>query len=268
MKSLSAGNVVSVGLRIYRDNFKQYYSLAFIAALWSWIPIYGTAKFLAAMGLISRLAFGEITDNPETITEARRHLKPKMWSFLGAALLVGLRLLLGYLLAAVAMVLLFAVIGLLSRVLGGVGAITSIISAVLGVVGLIAFVIYIVRLIALFLIFDLPLAVEENISASQSVKRSIELTKGSVWNIQLVVFIASLITIPLWSVAIAIQVFPEFLKNSDSPVPFAVVYILSLVVSSATSAFITPLWQTIKTAVYYDLRVRREGLGMQLRDKI
>lgn len=33
MKPLGVGNVVSAGLRIYRDNFKKYYRLAFIAYL-------------------------------------------------------------------------------------------------------------------------------------------------------------------------------------------------------------------------------------------
>ena len=33
MKPLSVGNVISAGLRIYRDNFKNYYRLALIGSL-------------------------------------------------------------------------------------------------------------------------------------------------------------------------------------------------------------------------------------------
>lgn len=29
---------------------------------------------------------------------------------------------------------------------------------------------------------------------------------------------------------------------------------------------ILPFWQTVKAVVYYDLRSRHEGLGLQLRD--
>jgi hypothetical protein len=33
------------------------------------------------------------------------------------------------------------------------------------------------------------------------------------------------------------------------------------------SIVILPLWQIIKAVIYYDLRGRREGLGLQLRDR-
>jgi len=105
MKPLSVGNVVSAGLRIYRDNFKKYYRLAFISSLWAWIPIYGTAKFYAYQGLISRLAYGEIIEQPETVRDANRHVKGRMWSFLGAAILVWLRFLLAYILGLLAIIL-------------------------------------------------------------------------------------------------------------------------------------------------------------------
>jgi hypothetical protein len=29
---------------------------------------------------------------------------------------------------------------------------------------------------------------------------------------------------------------------------------------------VMPFWQSIKAVIYYDLRSRREGLGLQLRD--
>jgi hypothetical protein len=35
----------------------------------------------------------------------------------------------------------------------------------------------------------------------------------------------------------------------------------------AASVIVLPLWQTIKAVIYYDLRSRREGLGLQLRDR-
>ena len=84
MKPLTVGNVVSAGLRIYRDRFFDYYKLAFIGSLWVLVPVYGWAKYSAMMGLISRLAFGEVTEKPEPIRDAQRFIKPRMWSFLGA----------------------------------------------------------------------------------------------------------------------------------------------------------------------------------------
>ena len=66
MKPLTVGNVVSAGLRIYRDRFLEYFRIAFIGYLWILVPIYGWAKFAAMNGLIARLTFGEVTEKPET----------------------------------------------------------------------------------------------------------------------------------------------------------------------------------------------------------
>ena len=62
MKSLSIGNIVSAGLRIYRDHFSDYFRLAFIGYLWIIVPVYGWAKLATNMGLISRLVFAEIAE--------------------------------------------------------------------------------------------------------------------------------------------------------------------------------------------------------------
>ncbi len=31
--------------------------------------------------------------------------------------------------------------------------------------------------------------------------------------------------------------------------------------------FLLPFWQTIKAVIYYDLRTRREGMGLELRKR-
>ncbi|MEO1801116.1 MAG: DUF975 domain-containing protein, partial [Cyanobacteria bacterium J06629_2] len=126
MKPLSVGNVVSAGLRIYRDNFKKYYRLALIGSLWGIIPIYGWAKFYAQQALIARLAYGEVTETPESVQDANRFIKGRMWSFLGAAILVSLRFFLAYILGAIAIFIVTAgltfVITLGLSFLGDVGA--------------------------------------------------------------------------------------------------------------------------------------------------
>jgi hypothetical protein len=52
-ESLSVGNVVSAGLRIYRDHFKPYYLEALRSYLWVLVPVYGWAKCLAIQGFRS-----------------------------------------------------------------------------------------------------------------------------------------------------------------------------------------------------------------------
>ncbi|NJO94278.1 MAG: hypothetical protein HC820_07955 [Hydrococcus sp. RM1_1_31] len=128
--SLSVGNVVSAGLRIYRDRFKLYFSLALQAYLWLIVPVYGWAKFFAILGLISRLAYGEIVERPETVSEARRHTNARMWSFLVASLLVTL-IFIG------AMIAVFVVAGIIFAVLAVIAQQNPIAIALLGMLGVI-----------------------------------------------------------------------------------------------------------------------------------
>jgi hypothetical protein len=264
MKPLSVGNVVSAGLRIYRDNFKKYYRLAFVAALWSWIPIYGWAKFYFIQGLISRLAYSEIIEKEETIQEAQRSIKGHWWSFLGAALLVSLRLLLAYI---VGVFLLFVLVGIVvvgSRIILP-EAISYTLAILVGTIGLCIFLGYLVRLISSYFVSELFLSVEDNINASKALKRSQELSQGNIVNLVIIVLISSLISFPLWGLILAIQLLPEFLPSSDSASLASIFTVVQLIFNSVTSALIIPFWQSVKAFVYYDLRVRREGMGIDLR---
>ena len=271
MKPLSVGNVVSAGLRIYRDNFKKYYRLAFIGSLWGLIPIYGWAKFYAHQALIARLAYGEVTEQPESIQDANRLIKGRMWSFLGAALLVSLRFILAYILgviaiAVVAGILIAGITMALSAVFGDSGATVGIIISILIYIAVfVLFFGYLIRLFASFSASELLLSTEENINASQSLKRSQELTKGYLKNLVLIYLIASLVSFPLLGLIFTLQVLPAFVQESYPFLSTGIFTILQLVFNSITSALILPFWQSIKAVIYYDLKVRREGMGLDLR---
>lgn len=268
MKPLSVGNVVSAGIRIYRDHFKLYFQLALQAYLWLIVPVYGWAKFSYFMGLISRLAYSEVLERPETFQDARRHVKPKMWEFFLASLLVSI----------IVSVALFAAI-IVSAIIGGIFAaifaqqsspnlVGILIAVVFGLIYLFALIFAYVWLVSRLLIVELPLAIETNVDCASAIKRSWELTKGSVFRIQGVVFIAFLISIPIsivLQIASAIfQVLPAVFLPPDSPIT-AILYVLGLIlVTVVGGAFMIPFWQAIKAVIYYDLRVRREGMGMEL----
>ena len=271
MKPLSVGNVVSAGLRIYRDNFKKYYKLAFISALWSFIPVYGWAKYYSIQGLIARLAFGEITEKPETVGDANRYVQGRMWSFLSAAFFVGLRFFGAYILGLIALGLSIAIVTTiltagLSAALGDAGnGIAAVIVILLGIVGFVLFFSYLTRLLASLFVSELSLAVEDNRNASQALKRSQELTKGYLFNVVLILIIAALISFPLWGVIFTLQILSSYITSTDLPIPFAVLYVLQLAFNAVTSALVIPLWQCVKAVIYCDLRVRREGMGIDLR---
>lgn len=261
---LSVGNVVSASLRIYRDHFKSYFGLAFVACLWLLVPVYGWAKYSVISALISRLAFGEVSEHPEIVSDARREVNPRMWSFLGAGILTGLILTGVYLAGAIAMIIL------------GVGAAAIVgqnypIIIALVVVAVIAFLIIYIRIVSRLLIVELPLAMENDVTASSAIGRSWELTKDSVGRIQWIVFVGILVSLPITIfvqiVSVIIQVVLSTVLGADSSLFLLVYYILILLLSFASSAALLPFWQAMKAIIYYDLRSRKEGLGLEIRDR-
>ena len=262
MKPLSVGNVVSAGLRIYRDNFKKYYRLAFIGSLWALIPIYGWAKYCAYNALIARLAYGEVTEKPETIQDANRLIKGRMWSFLGAAILVGLRFLLAYILGGIAVSI---VTGVIVRALSFLGSIGTVLGILLSIAIFVLFIGYLIRLFASFSATELLLATREDLNASGSIRASKELTEGYLKNLILIFLISSLVSLPIWGLIFTLQVLPSFLQNNNPFFASGLFTIFTLIFNSATSALILPFWQSIKAVIYYDLKVRREGMGLDLR---
>ena len=261
---LSVGNVVSASLRIYRDHFKSYFGLAFVAYLWLLVPIYGWAKYSATSALISRLAFGEVREKPETVSDARREVNPRMWSFFGAGILTFLIYIGVYVAGTIAIAILA----------GGATAIFGqnyVVIAAFMVVAVIAFIIIYIRIISRLLIVELPLAIENNIGATSAIGRSRELTKGSVGRIQWIFVVAFLISLPITIVvqilSLIVQSVLTAVLGAESPIFFLVYYLLILPFSFGSGALITPFWQAIKAIIYYDVCSRKEGLDLQIRDR-
>lgn len=301
MEPLSVGNVISAGLRIYRDNFTKYFQLAFSGYLWIFLPIfilgiiagvavgilgegsaasgilvllivaaivclvYGCAKYYAIAGLISRLAYYEIAEQPEAVQDARRYIKPRTWKFLIAGVLVSL-ILLGALIAYL------LVVGIVGGIIGVVSSQDTSVATTIGIAFTITMVLlaifgFIWLFSRLFLV-ELPLAVEESISATGSIGRSWQLTKSSIGRIQLAVFLAFLISIPIVLViniiSFVLQIAIEAGIESN-PGLAIIAIILYVLIALAGGALMVPFWQVIKAIIYYDLRVRHEGMGINLR---
>ncbi|NEP79041.1 MAG: DUF975 domain-containing protein [Okeania sp. SIO3C4] len=301
---LSAGNIVSAGMRIYRDHLKPYFGVAIRATLWSFLPflalipiplifiysqgdtsisiflllipawlllfIYCSAKSIVNNAIIARLVFGELTNQPETVREASRILKPKMWTFFLAFFLLSLIGIGIWLILSIFMGILAGIIaGMANTGQQNVGA--TVVLALIGIVIFIIALIFIVRLLTRFFVIDMPLAVEENITATQTLGRSWELTKGYVGRIFVVLFIASLVTIP---VAMIVQIIVGILQGiltaiiptDSTDQSFELLLLLmGYSIGLLSNVFLLPFWQAIKAVIYYDLRTRREGMGLQLR---
>jgi hypothetical protein len=252
---------VTAGFQLYRSHLKDFFKIGLFAYLWTIIPIYGWAKFAMNSGLIARLAFADLTHQPETLESARREVTPRLWPFLSVAFrFVGLLILLyiGVLVLLVGGVLVLASVG--RAVLGEAGGLLVGLWIVAGLIGgAIALLIFMSR----WIVAEVPLAIETGVNGSQSIDRSWMLTKNSVGRIQLIVAVAFLVTLPITAIT---GYLPQiFLIGIDAESPsFGLVYLISTAASLVGGAIVLPFWQCIKAVLYYDLRSRKEGLDLQL----
>jgi hypothetical protein len=269
IEPLSVGNVVSTALVLYRSHFKTYLQLALKAHLWVLLPIYGWAKYVAISGMISRLAFGELASQPESVNSAHNYIKPRLWSFFRVAFQVSLMLLGIYIGLSIAFYIGVFLVGfgfgwVLTNLLGN-PIITIIIIAILGILGFVGFIYGWLWFISRWFVAEVPLAVEESINGRESIDRSWKLTKNSVRRIQGVVQVAFLVTFPLVGLTGYLPQILLLQLEAGSSL-FLFVYFISFLTSLGGGILLLPFWQALKAVVYYDLRNRREGMGLRLRD--
>ena len=264
LRPLSIGNVASTGVRLYRSHFKTYLKLALFAYLWLLAPIYGWAKYLAISGLIARLAFGDLTNQPESVKTARRQVNRRLWAFLGLAFTVGGLFVSIFLGMGIVMILLWgfegrAIAALISH-LGKAGLI-GVVAIVIAIVAIV--VISIIWLVSRLLFSEVPLAIEADITIGQSISRSWVLTQAVVHRVIGIVAVSSLITLPI---VVLMNIIPDLLISkleNESTTP-SIAYPGLLMLRVTGSIFELPFWQAVKAVLYYDLRSRKEGLDLQL----
>ncbi len=240
---LSAGNVVSISVSIYRANLDQFLRVSFLAVAWSFLPIYGWAKSSRNAALLSRLAFQVLIGEPETTEEARDRLGGRLWGFLGAYLVVGL--LMGVVVLVLSISCLITGAFLVELVhdqpplaLGvGIGC---------WVVGLVFWLFAVTWVYSRFYFPELPLVQESGSTPFSAVGRSWQLTRGNVWWIQNILLVDFLVTVP-------VQLITQGLNLLFAFVP-----------GIAGAVIILPLTQTIKAVTYYNLYYLQEGGGLSL----
>jgi hypothetical protein len=270
IQPLSLGNVVSAGLRLYRSHLKSYLKLGFNAYLWVFVPIYGWAKCGATLALISRLAFGELVDQPEPIEAGRRIVNSRMWQFFIMGLLMfGI---------GVGLIIPFSIfIGIITAVFigsfaagGSINPTTILVISLFTLILIPLFIVAVLWVQARFFVVELPLAIEDNVDGISTIGRSWELTKGHAWRIVAILFVGYLIAIPIQIpfaiLSTIIQLALVSLSQENRNLIF-VPQLVNIIMNLISAALVVPFWQSIKAVVYYDLRSRREGMGLKLRDR-
>ncbi|MEL6815640.1 MAG: hypothetical protein AAFP03_12600 [Cyanobacteria bacterium J06598_3] len=266
---LQPGNVVSAAIRLYRDRFKMYLGLSVRAYLWVFVPVYGWAKYGMYTGAMSRLAYKELIDQPETSEQSLQALQPKMWGFLGVGLLLGCIFFGAYIGIALASVIVAFIIGGLLGVLGGAifGAeVGGFIGGAIGaIVFFLALVLGLLWIAGRLLIAEVPLAIEPLNDVTKSIGRSWTLSKQSIWRIQFVIMAAFLTTLPVLLVTSYLPQIPLLAQEPGTP-EYWTIYFIVLIPSLIGNMMVLPFWQAVKGVLYYDLRSRREGLDLAIAD--
>lgn len=270
--------MLAIALGLFYATTQRYFTtLGLVIPAWVVLMVFCSARSYSLSAAIARLGFGDLTQQPESIESACRYTRARQWQFLWVYVLLFLLgasvSLLFYIVAAVVVVVMLVFVGgtdfLLnpqSAALVNPGLILLAFLVFLGIVGLLIWMLtwFSIR----FSVPDLPLAVEPGLKATQSLGRSWELTHKNVGRIFLILLVTWIATIPLQFViqillGIAqkaiVRIYPE-----NSPLYGLLTFGSSFLISLLLGIFTLPLWQSIKATIYYDLRRRREGLGLQL----
>jgi len=251
-----------------------------ISLVWMIVGIYCWAKYLVNTALISRLSFQELINRPETVKQGRDRIKPRIWQFLLAAVLLILLFFALYIIVALVFIILIAGITI---VIGGLAATTfqepntamtgaTIIAFVLAyVLALLGFILAFLWFYAKVFLIALPIATTSETSAIEALGIVWSLTKKNVLRLISVLLIVGLINLPILGItqilAIQVQLILGSILSPDSPLFFAFSYVFAFILGTIANILPLPLWQSAITSSYYDLRMRKEGLDLNIRDR-
>ncbi|WP_419547058.1 hypothetical protein [Microcystis sp.] len=295
---LNIGNTINTAFRLYRDRFQTYVFFAVRACLWSLLPlilqlilsqllyqtitpeegsdiglrlflfpvqIFSAAKYLFNSAVISRLAFQDIIYQPETAGQAEKKVKPKMWrlwwmqvllGLLGAAIILAITL-------SLALVSFIPILGVLLILLASF-----------------CLPVFFLWLSARICIAELPLVIEDNLGSWQAIKRGWHLTKNSAWRIVGVIFIASLLIIPVYILSWALASIPFWVNFSsfysslesvedwqtlaENPLFFRQMAMFSYGLTTIfllLNILLVPFWQSLNSVIYNHVLDQKKNDG-------
>jgi len=295
---LNIGNTINTAFRLYRDRFQTYVFFAVRACLWSLLPlilqlilsqllyqtitpeegsdiglrlflfpvqIFSAAKYLFNSAVISRLAFQDIIYQPETAGQAEKKVKPKMWR------LWWMQVLLGLLGAAIILAITLS-LALVSFI--------PILGVLLILPAFFCLPFFFLWLSARICIAELPLVIEDNLGSWQAIKRGWHLTKNSAWRIVGVIFIASLLIIPVYILSWALASIPFWVNFSsfysslesvedwqtlaENPLFFRQMAMFSYGLTTIfllLNILLVPFWQSLNSVIYNHVLDQKKNDG-------
>jgi hypothetical protein len=227
-------------------------TVAFLGVAMFGMAIVYFVTYAVALGATTVAVSELYMGRPVTIRSAFTPLRGKVGRLALLLLLVSLRtfgvLLLGGLtigVSAAVMALGSPILGFLMILMGGLGT----------------FVLWI-WLILRYAV-AVPAAVLEDETSTQAIRRSVHLTRGSLWRVGVLLVFTMVITYGVLMIFQGPFVFAAALAEPGAPSAFWM-NLLGTIFGSIGGAFTAPLMVVAFAVLYYDLRVRHEGLDLQM----
>jgi hypothetical protein len=238
--------------------------------------IFGVAKYGYNETLIAANAYRHLDNQLEASRDTNQRLKKKLWPFLFVRFLVGCILYMVNIASSFFQQIATAFFNFKNETVLAIGGI------LLFVVVLATWAVQLWVTARLF-IPDLIVAEEEGMKVVDSIPRAWSLSQGQGMRILTVLFVAGLLVLPFYSVAIILAVtlgvillpsglWQVVMRPGTTP-PEAVIQLLwglgiallvYVLLIQLIQIVVMPFWQTLKAVIYYDLLNRREGLGLTL----
>jgi Membrane domain of glycerophosphoryl diester phosphodiesterase len=223
----------------------------FIAAMAGMLVVYFVA-YAVALGATTVAVSELYMGRPITIRGSYVPLRGKVGRLALLLVLVSIRLF-GVLFIAFAGIGIAAVIAsLVSPILGGLLMVT-------GMFGALALWIWLILRYAV----SVPAAVLEDETATAAIRRSIDLTRGSLGRVFMLLLFTMIITYAVLAIFQGPFLVAATLAGPEAPTAFWM-NLLGTISGSIGGAFTAPLMIVAFAVLYYDLRVRHEGLDLQV----
>ncbi|MCU0570023.1 MAG: RDD family protein [Oculatellaceae cyanobacterium Prado106] len=243
---------------------------------------YWMGRFLAGSAAIARFTFNHLNQQTEPAKASSSYTNPRSWGFALIGLM--LSLIFGAVTMGLYLVLILiggiiyaAVFASLSLGTGGGSAVLEamqnpawVVAIIFGI--LVLFLMFLVLwtwIYARFSIAEIPYATEAETGAVESIGRSWSLTAQSAWRVTLILCVVPVVLLPVnfWVqiISFIVQFGALGIFGSDNTAGILLGNLFSLAIGLSAFIMVTlPVWQAIKGVLYYDLRNRREGLGLSL----
>lgn len=245
---------------VFKNNLENYHWIVpwiiiiFTIVLWIFFAIYCWCHTSKNSALISRLAFKEITYQPETTKQAKKNIR-KFWSFYGLQIVISLIILgITIILSMIEWITIELLVYFIDQ---------PIITGVLPLIGSILYTIIYFWCYIHFFIAETIFVVEDNLGIINSIKKSWKLTNAYIWSILLVILCSFFITFPVYLISAIpiLSVIPLFNINENTD--FTIYGIIGLGFLGSLAIFwllnliILPFWQIVKGVIYYDLTINK-----------